>query len=154
MASRRIKIRNLIEENNLVEKTVHVKPTILLVIAMAVGGILITLRGYYLILGVALVLLALFGIIVMPDRILCQFTKDYLILYNYINKEECTMIPWDEIVSWKYEYHYNYDTLVLDLVDDTTERQEMYSKRSIKKYMQIYAPDKEVKNVRIKKGKV
>ena len=55
------------------------------------------------------------------------------------------MIYWDEIVNWKYEYHTSVDLLKVTTVDDNTESVEMYSKWGVRKFMNLYAPGKEVK---------
>ena len=86
----------------------------------------------------------------MPDRILIQFTPDYLVLYNHRDAETCTIIYWDEIVNWQYEYHPSVDKLLINLVNGTSESIEMYSRRAVARYMNQYAPDKEIKSVRRK----
>ncbi len=83
----------------------------------------------------------------MPDKDLCRFTKDYLVLFNRHNKEECILVYWDEIVSWHYEWYKTYDKLVIDMIDGSSQVQEMYSISSIKKEMEFYAPGKMKKNL-------
>ena len=70
---------------------------------------------------------------------------DYLVMYNRKSKDECTLVYWDEVVSWVYEYHNAVDILKLELTDGSIESVEMYSRRSIRKMMNLYAKDKEKK---------
>ena len=44
------------------------------------------------------------------------------------------------------------DLLVVTLLDGSTQSVDMYSKRSVAKYMRQFAPNKEKKNVRNKEG--
>lgn len=145
MRSQYIKIRNVPEEIRKKSPAVHVKPWGVLYASMIVNSVLLIVRSYMISVALPLIILTLFAIIIMPDRILVQFTDKYLLLYNRPDRSECTLIYWDEIVSWKYEYHSSADLLVLSLVDGNSETVEMYSKRSIRKAMRQYAKDKEVK---------
>ena len=64
------------------------------------------------------------------------------------------MIYWDEIVNWQYEWHPANDNLTITMVDGSMQIIELYSKRRVAKYLNMYAPNKEIKNVRIKEGKI
>ena len=63
------------------------------------------------------------------------------------------MIYWEDVVSWRYEWHAAYDQLVIGLTDGSSEVQEMYSRLSIQYYMDRYAKGKEVKNNGIRRMK-
>lgn len=151
MRSQKIKIRNVETDKSKLVRTLRVKPTLLLFFILLCGTGIIFLVPYLIILGIGLVMTAGFALIVLPDRILCEFTKDYLILYNHPSRDDCTLVYWEDIVSWQYEYHGACDQLVLILVDGSTERQDVYSKRVLKKYLDMYAPGKEIKTTRMRK---
>ncbi|MBR3356374.1 MAG: hypothetical protein IKG46_00795 [Solobacterium sp.] len=152
MKSQTIKIRNLPHDPTRVTKTVNVKPIFLLIFVLLLGVAMAVFRPYLLAGGIILAGLAVFAIVVMPDRILCQFTDDYLVLYNTRERDECNILYWEEIVSWQYEWHPSADLLVIQMLDGSTETQEMYSKRSIASMMRRYVPGKEVRSSRIRKG--
>ena len=115
-------------------------------VILVAGIVMLILKSYMIGISLPLIILTLFAILGMPDRILVQFADDYLVMYNRSDKNECTIVYWDEIVSWHYEYHHACDKLVVSLVDGSTESVDMYSKRSIAKQMAQYASGKEKKN--------
>ncbi len=151
MKSQAIKVRNLPQDPQQYYKSVRVKPILLLVLLLGLGVIFVCMKSYLLPVGSAMIVLALFALTMMPDRTLCQFTKEYLILYNLTDRSMCTIISWDEIVSWRYEYHGAADLLVVTLIDGTTEVQEMYSKLAVRSMMKMFAPGKEEKKTRSRK---
>ena len=151
MKSKVIKVRNLSDEKGFVQKTVHVKPHAFLYLILFASILLYWMRPYLAGLCASMFLLSAFALLVMPDRKLVQFTSDYMILYNCEDNSECMLAYYEDIVSWRYEWHANVDLLVLSMVDGSTETQEMYSRWSIMKYMKLYAAGKEEKNRR-KKG--
>ena len=128
MKSQVIRCRNLPKDPKTYEKIINVKPV-----------------------GLLIITLSLFCLIVMPDRDLCKFTKDYLVLYNRHNRDECSLIYWDEVVSWHYEWYKTYDQLVIEMIDGSTEIQDMYSIGSIKKSMDHHIPGKMKKNKHFRK---
>ena len=149
MKSQSIKVRNL-PAADVPVYTVHVKPiATLAVMGLAGIGLLFTgtVAGGA---GVVLILVSVFSLLMLPDRFLIQFTPDYMVLYNHRNPEECTIVYWDDIVTWQYEYHKGVDVLVLSLVDGSTQTIELYSKRPIERFMNQFAPGKEVKSTRRK----
>ena len=123
----------------------------LLIVTLIVGVLITILKPYLAMSGISMIVLSLFCLIVMPDRDLCKFTKDYLVLYNRHNRDECSLIYWDEVVSWHYEWYKTYDQLVIEMIDGSTEIQDMYSIGSIKKSMDHHIPGKMKKNKHFRK---
>ena len=144
LQSQKIRIRNL-PLNLAVTKKVHVKPVAELWLLIILGILVVFMRPYIMAFGMILITLPLFGLLVLPDRKLCDFTPKYLILYNQRNRQDCMLVYWDEIVSWTYERHSLNDLLVILLKDGRTETQEVFSRFYIKRAMEQYAPHKEVK---------
>ena len=142
MKSQKIRVRNLPETRRVIHK-VQVKPTVILSILLFVGLLMMFMKPYLLVAGLTMVLLALFCQFVMPDRVLCEFCDDYMVLYNDHDRTRCNMIYYDEIVAWRYERHRSADQLVIQMIDDTTQVQEMYSKNTIRRQMETYAAGKE-----------
>lgn len=148
MKSQVIKVRNLPKLESQ-PYTVHVKPVLALTL-MGFAGIAMLLTPVLAGAGVVLILISVFSLLMMPDRFLIQFTPEFLILYNHREANICTIVYWEDIVTWQYEYHKGVDVLVLSLIDGSTQTIELYSKRSIARYMNQYAAGKEVKSVRRK----
>lgn len=148
-----IKIRNL-PALGLNVKSIRVKPIGALIGIMALGTVGLFFSSYLAAVGICLVSFGVFGIWLLPDRILLQATPKYLILYNTRDRYCCTLIYWEEIVQWQYEWHPSYDLLALTMVDESVQTIEVYSKRSIAKIFQEYAPGKEIRSTRIKEETV
>lgn len=152
MKSKVIKIKNLPKTENK-PHNVNVKPTFFLCILLVIGVIFTFLKAYMMLMGFAMILLSLFALLIMPDRTLVTISDEYLVLYNCSNRDECTLIYWDEIVFWQYEWHGSADLLAIGLIDGSTETQEMFSRRSIARWMRQYANGKEKKQARGRKKK-
>lgn len=99
--------------------------------------------------GICITLLCLFAELMLPDRLLAEFTDDYLVLFNTRERDSCSLIYWDEIVNWQYEYRSYADTLVILLVDGSEQTADMYSKKSAARWLNQYIPGKETKNIRV-----
>lgn len=141
MKSQRIRIRNIPADTAVIRR-VRVKPMAVIIVMLIMGIAMLFMKPYLLIASLTMIMLALFSLFVMPDRILCEFTDRYLILYNDHDRVHCWMIYYEDIVSWQYEWHPSIDTMVIHLVDGTSQSQDMYSLLSVYKYMHQYAPGK------------
>ncbi len=148
MKSQVIKSRNLPKDYKTYEKMINAKPIGLLIVTLFIGVLITFLKPYLAMSGISMIVLSLFCLVVMPDKELCRFTKDYLVLFNRHHKDECSLVYWDEVVSWHYEWYKTYDKMVVELIDGSCEIQEMYSIYAIKKEMEIHAPNKMKKNIR------
>ena len=98
MKSKVLKIRNLPSDMQVLNE-IKVKPIGSLLFLVAVAGIFIISGSSIAIVGVVLLAVSAYALLVMPDRLLMQFTSDYLVLYNRKNRDECMLIWWDEIVA-------------------------------------------------------
>lgn len=147
MKTQIIKTRNIPNINGK-KHTIHVKPDYLILLLLALGVAFMFSKTYMIIIGFVMILLALFAEFIMPDRNLCTFTNDFVVLFNRSNNDECTLVYWDEVVSWKYEWHGYSDLLIFSLIDGTSQSQEMYSKLSCIRWLELYAAGKEIKSTR------
>ncbi len=152
MKTQTIRIRNLPEYNG-VEEKVHVKPIAFIIMMLLIGIVIAIIRSYLLLAGILLVLMALFALIIMPDKVICEFRDDYVILYNEREKTRCNMVYYEDVVSWQYEWYATVDKLVFNLVDGSSQIQEVYSKGSVKPYLDNHLPDKEIKKAKLKRSK-
>jgi|LAHS01.1.fsa_nt_gb hypothetical protein len=150
MKSQRILIRNLPDDGS-PRKKIALKPTIVLYGLLAVGVGIFFINKVFALVSVSLILVSAFSLIVLPDRTLCVFAKDWMALYNQHNKQECMMIYYEDIVSWQYEWHSYVDSLIICLLDGTTESLDVYSKYRIEKLMNEHVPGKEIKSIRTKR---
>ena len=143
MKSKVLKIRNLPEDMQILNE-VKVKPIGTLIFLLLASGLFILSGSTIAVLGVVLLAVSIYALLVMPDRILMQFTEDYVVLYNRKNRDECMLIYWDEIMRWQYQKHNNEDMLVLNLIDGQTEAIECFNRNRTVSYFKIYAKDKEI----------
>lgn len=142
MKSKVLKIRNLPQEMQVLNE-VKVKPIGSLLALMLVSGVFIISGSSIAIVGVVLLAISSYALIVMPDRILMQFTDEFLVLYNRKIRDECMLIYWEEILLWQYQKHNNEDQLWLQLTDGQTETIECFNRNKIVPYFKIYAKGKE-----------
>lgn len=149
MRSQVIRVRNLPSAASEKPFRIQVRPTAALLIGAASGIALSFAPQNFFYAGFALCVICLFGLF-LPDRTLCAFYKDYLVLYNQMDPGYAAVCYWDEVVRWHYEYHRKYDLLVVEMVDGSTQTADFFSKRRLARGMALYAPGKEDKT---RKGK-
>lgn len=152
MRSQYIKTRNIPDTVRKNAHTVRVKPWLTLIGIFVIGVVVVAMHSYTVGIALPLMILTLFSLLAMPDRILIQFTPEYMLMYNQHDRSECAMIYYEDVVSWQYEYHRSSDLLVVNLVDGTSQSVDMYGRYAISRFMKMYLPYKEVKSVRRKNG--
>lgn len=81
----------------------------------------------------------------MPNRLLIEFTSNYLILYNKGNSVDCYIVYYADIVTWKYIGGFKEDELIINLIDGTSLKLEAFSKIRFEREMNKYLKDKKEK---------
>ena len=144
MKSKELKTYNLPQDQEIIHQ-LEVKPYAFLVTVLVLGIAYIFYNG-----SIALVLmsLSLYALFFLPDRKLLIYTEEYMVMQNKAAKDDCIMIYYDEIVSWQYLRSSKVDTLVVELEDGTLEKIDCFSKRRVTKYMEEFAPHKQIKTKR------
>jgi len=144
MKTQKIKVKN-IPTDTMISRTVRVKPVAAIWFFIIFGTALIVFRPILLVSGIMVVVASLFALLFMPDRCLCAFTPDYMILYDEEERDACYLVYWQEILNWRYIRKSGTDRLEIILEDGTCLSQDMYSRYSIARFMDTYAPGKEVR---------
>ena len=144
MKSKEIRVRNL-PKDDVPFYVSNVKPTSFLIIAMITGICFLWIRSYLQVIGVMVIMVSLFSLLMLPDCKLYEIHQDYIVLYNRHDKSECLIIYYEDMVSWHYEWNPSYDQLVISLVDGSVEKQEVYAKYRIEKWLNSLAPGKQAK---------
>ena len=144
MKSNEIRVRNL-PKDDVPFYVSNVKPTSFLIIAMIAGICFLWIRTYLQVIGVMVIMVSLFSLLMLPDCKLYEIHQDYIVLYNRHDKSECFIIYYEDMVSWQYEWNQSYDQLVISLVDGSVEKQEVYAKYRIEKWLNSLAPGKQAK---------
>ena len=144
MKSKEIRVRNL-PKDDVPFYVSNVKPTSFLIIAMITGICFLWIRTYLQVIGVMVIMVSLFSLLMLPDCKLYEIHQDYIVLYNRHDKSECFIIYYEDMVSWHYEWNPSYDQLVISLVDGSVEKQEVYAKYRIEKWLNSLAPSKQAK---------
>ena len=121
-------------------------------IAMIAGICFLWIRTYLQVIGVMVIMVSLFSLLMLPDCKLYEIHQDYIVLYNRHDKSECFIIYYEDMVSWHYEWNPSYDQLVISLVDGSVEKQEVYAKYRIEKWLNSLAPGKQAKKNYRKQG--
>ena len=144
MKSKEIRVRNL-PKDDVPFYVSNVKPTSFLIIAMIAGICFLWIRTYLQVIGVMVIMVSLFSLLMLPDCKLYEIHQAYIVLYNRHDKSECFIIYYEDMVSWHYEWNPSYDQLVISLVDGSVEKQEVYAKYRIEKWLNSLAPGKQAK---------
>ena len=144
MKSKEIRVRNL-PKDDVPFYVSNVKPTSFLIIAMIMGICFLWIRSYLQVIGVMVIMVSLFSLLMLPACKLYEIHQDYIVLYNRHDKSECFIIYYEDMVSWHYEWNPSYDQLVISLVDGSVEKQEVYAKYRIEKWLNSLAPGKQAK---------
>ena len=144
MKSKEIRVRNL-PKDDVPFYVSNVKPTSFLIIAMITGICFLWIRTYLQVIGVMVIMVSLFSLLMLPDCKLYEIHQDYIVFYNRHDKSECFIIYYEDMVSWHYEWNPSYDQLVISLVDGSVEKQEVYAKYRIEKWLNSLAPGKQAK---------
>lgn len=153
MNSAKIDIRNVPKTADKI-KSLHLKPIKGLIVILCMGFLLLFYGRPSLIIGIWLIIVSLFGLGLMPDRLLISYNKDYLILHDSHARDKCWLIDWSEIVSWHYVKHKTYDQLFVNLIDGSSHSADSFSKRKTARIMNEYAPGKEGRRSGIGKVKI
>lgn len=151
MKSQKILIRNLPEDDGKKRKKIAVKPTTELYCMLLIGFIFFFINKPFALIAFTMILVSVFSLLILPDRTLCEFSNEWMALYNQHNKQECMMIYYEDIVAWQYEWHSAYDIFSICLTDGSTETLEIFGKRRLVKLMNAHVPGKEKKCSRIKR---
>lgn len=151
MKTQKIRVRNLSEARIRQGINVHVKPLPVLTSMLAIGAILIIASPNLIVAGLSLILVSIFMITILPDRVLITFLDDCMVLYNQQDRSMCMLIYYDEVVNWQYIYHAKYDEIIFTLVDGSKEVQEMYSLNSVVVALDEHLKGKQLKSLRIRK---
>lgn len=151
MKTQKIRVKNLSEARIRQGINVHVKPLPVLTSMLAIGAILIIASPNLIVAGLSLILVSIFMITILPDRVLITFLDDCMVLYNQQDRSMCMLIYYDEVVNWQYIYHAKYDEIIFTLVDGSKEVQEMYSLNSVVAALDEHLKGKQLKSLRIRK---
>ena len=151
MKTQKIRVRNLSESRLKSGISVHVKPVPVLTGFIAAGAIMIIANASFILTGLGLIVVGIFGITIFPDRVLITFLDDCMVLYNQQDRSMCMLVYYDEVVHWQYVYRKQYDQLVITLVDGSREVQDMYSYSSVFQQLTEHMAGKQIRSIRIRK---
>lgn len=154
MKTQKIRVRNLPDAVMKQGISINVKPVPALTSMLAIGAIMIIASSNLIVAGLSLILVSIFSITILPDRVLITFMNDYMVLYNQQDRSMCMMVYYDEVVHWQYIYHKNFDQIVFTLTDGSSEIQEMYSLRSVANLLEEHLRGKKLKSIHIRRETV
>ena len=124
--------------------TLDAKPY-LAIILLGIAGIALSVFREYRVYGIALMLAMVFAAVALPSRILIEFSEQYMVIYNRVNRSDCMLVYYDEIVEYRWLPQVRADELLLQLQDDSTLSVPVFRRRKILELMERYAPGKRAK---------
>ena len=142
MKTRELKSYNLMS-NRSYNEALDAKPYVLLYILFFYGIGLVLFSEY--VFGVAVIFFSASCILFLPQRVLIEFYDEYMIAYNKANKDECSIIYYDEVASWSYVFNVHQDFLEIVLTDSSVIKIPGYSKTAYEATMNKYLKSKRKK---------
>jgi len=145
MESKKLLVKNI--PGGKIEVNISAKPTAYLFLFMIVGSLMIfTASSVYQLFGLVLVFISGYAIIFLPERKIMTFYKNYLIIFNEIDKDYCNLIYYNEILSYRYVKGHKFDMLIIELSDNRVYELQCFDKNKVLAFMKEYAKDKEIIN--------
>lgn len=145
MKSKVIKHRNIPPYPYII-KSIRVKPIEILMILIVLGFVLLFSSDDFAMVGVLIISISTFSLLVLPDSRIIDYTSEYAIIYNCIDRNECKLLYWDEILSWQYKWHTDKDEMIIELIDYSVEVVDTYKRSTMIPYFKKYASGKEKSN--------
>lgn len=142
MKSKSIQKINLTDNKSIVQ-SFSTKPLHFIYTILLMGSFLILSNGTYAMLGLMMILFSLFCLIVLPNPKVVAYTNEYLIIYNSPNKDMCTLIFYDEVVSWYYQSNKDFDEVIFEMADGHREVLKTYARKTVVPYLYQYLSGKE-----------
>ena len=146
MKSKELKVYNLPNDRQ-INQTIDAKPYDLMIITLS-AGIIISFLENLTAVGITVTVISVFCLLFLPKRILMEFSDDYAVLYNRADHNECLMIYYEDVLSWKYQRGVTYDELKISLEDGSSASVEAFSRFRFESVMNLYLREKKVKNTR------
>lgn len=151
MKSKTLKIRNIPTEY-LVFFRMNVKPTEYLTAILIVSIIFLFCDAPLPTIGTILCTVICFALVATPDRTLLEMNEAFMTFYSPKDPSECTILYWDEILTWQYQKKRQCDHLKVELINGDVYDSEVYNSLRLIKLLQAYAPGKEKKTSRKRKS--
>ena len=144
MKSKELKTYNLPSER-LVNSSINAKPIGLFIFLIA-AGLIMTFIQKTQVIGVMMWMGASVFMMFLPSRVLAEFSDDYVVLYNRADRNDCVLVYYEDVVSWKYDRGVTEDELTINLEDGTSTRIEAFSKTLFESRFNQYLREKKEKS--------
>lgn len=146
MQTKELKVHNLPYDRK-INEVIDAKPYYLF-IGIAVIGFIITFLKKGTIIGSSILIICLLALLFLPKRVLMEFSDDYLVMFNRASHDECLMVYYEDIVSWKYIRGIADDELEINLKDGSKATIEAFSRLVFENAMNHYVEEKRIKKAK------
>lgn len=143
MKSKALKVYHLPVQREILQ-AFDAKPFFWLGFLMCISLLLIV-EGHYFAYGLAIFLSSLFALIVLPKRILIEFSDKYMVVYHRVNKNDCMLVYYDDVLAYNIEKNYRFDLLTFILKDNTSITVPLFNYHKSKKVLNHFLPNKKQK---------
>lgn len=126
------------------------KPYSLLLIA-AVVSLFFAIEGSYFLLGVICLFSCIFALVILPNRLLLEFSEHYVVVYHRINKNDCMLVYYEDILEYSLEKNKREDTLSFLLKDGEEISLSIYERVKVEKVLKHFMDGKKKKRNHILK---
>lgn len=143
MKSKQLKSYNIPTDEILMD-SIDAKPVGLLAVLGIVGALFVIVK-WSTAFGAIMLVFAIVCLAFLPGNIMIYFFREYLILYNRADRNQCVLIYYDEVASWYYSWTPSKDYLYIELVDGSVEKLEAFSRSLFEFKMRNFLKDKQKK---------
>ncbi|MBP3400009.1 MAG: hypothetical protein J6K75_09650 [Erysipelotrichaceae bacterium] len=150
MKSKTLKIRN-IPTGNPAFFRMNVKPIEYLTAILIVSIVFLFCDAPLPTVGLILCTVICFALVATPDRTLLEINELFIVFYSPKDSTECSILYWDEILTWQYQKQRQCDHLKIELINGDVYDSEVYHDMRLIRLLQTYAAGKEKKTSRRRK---
>lgn len=111
-------------------KKIDAKPWFLLSFCLIVSFLLL-LNKQFIYLAVMLVISSLYCIVAIPSKVILEFGDEFLLIYDQLDKRDCSIIYYDEIENYRWISRKKTDQLVIILHDGTEKITDCIQKQKV-----------------------
>ena len=133
--------------------SINIKPYVAIIVC-AILGVVMIVTNFAALLGVALLLLALFVLWKTPNYRIFEAYPDYFVYYTRGDEEYCQMVRWDEVQEWVFRQgKAGMDLITVKVSEDEFVMLNAYSSTKLVHCFNKFAYDKEAHRIQQKNMK-
>lgn len=112
---------------------------------LAIASLLAVVEGTYFLPGLIILFTCIFAIVILPNRLLIEFSEDYMVVYHRVNKDDCMMVYYEDVLAYFIEKNRRYDLVYFVLTDGSEIHVPIFNRRGSEKILDMFLHGKKQK---------